>query len=57
MYTLLNLDVVGRALDLPQGRVPCPPLGLEGGGGRVYGGSRRRGGSGNLDWYFFEVIK
>ena len=30
MYTLLSLDVVGRALDLAQSRVPCPPLGLEG---------------------------
>ena len=30
IYALLNLDVVGRALDLPQGRVPCPPLGQEG---------------------------
>ena len=29
MYTLLNLDVVGRSLNLPQGRVPCPFLGLE----------------------------
>ena len=31
MYALLSLDVVGRALDFSQGRVPCPLLGLEGG--------------------------
>ena len=30
MYTLLNLDIVGRALNFPQGRVPCPLLGCEG---------------------------
>ena len=30
MYTLFSINVVGRALDLPQGRVPCPLLGLEG---------------------------
>ena len=50
MYTLLNLVVVRRALDFPQGRVLCPLLGLEGLGRRVCGGSRRRGGSGNLNW-------
>ena len=38
MYTLLNLDVVGRTLDFPHGRVPCPLLRLEGvGGGYVDG--------------------
>ena len=30
IYTLFNLDVVGRVLDFPQSRVPCPLLGLEG---------------------------
>ena len=32
MYILVNLDVVERALDFPQGWVPCPLLGLEGDG-------------------------
>ena len=29
IYTLLSLDVVGRTLDLPQGKVPCLQLGLK----------------------------
>ena len=33
MHTFLSLDGEGRALDFPQGRVPCPLLGLEGGEG------------------------
>ena len=41
MYTLLNLDVVGRALDFPQGRVPYPLLRLDGVGKKICGGSRR----------------
>ena len=40
MHTFLSLDIEGRALDFPQGRVPCPLLGLEEGrgNGRVEGG-------------------
>ena len=34
MYTLLSLDVVGRALDPPQSKMHYPLLGLEGGGVR-----------------------
>ena len=39
MYTLLSLDVVGRALDFPQGNVTYSLLGKEGGkmGGCVEG--------------------
>ena len=29
MYTLLSLDVVGRASDFPQSKAPYPLLGLE----------------------------
>ena len=58
MYTLLNLDVVGRALDFPQGRVPYLLLGLKGvrleGVGREWERSWRRGGCRNLDWHFLK---
>ena len=47
MHTLLSLDIVGRALDLPQSNVP-----LSGGVNmEVGGGSGRRGRSRNLYWY------
>lgn len=48
--TVHSLDVysaIGRSLDLPK----CIPLlGLEEDGGRVCGGSGKKGGSGSLDW-------
>lgn len=54
MYTLINLDVVGRALEPPQINVSYPLIWEW--GGRVYGGNCKWGGSGNLDMYFFKVI-
>lgn len=51
MYILLSLDVIGRAFNLPQSKVPNPFLGLEGMG---WSGNWSRGGNKNLDWYFFK---
>ena len=42
MHTFLSLDVAGRALDFPQGRVPCPLLGLEGVEGWCVGGVKEK---------------
>ena len=55
MHTFLSLDVGGRALDFPQGRVPCPLLdrtGCKRGFGEEQEGSERKGGSGNFDFYY-----
>lgn len=58
---MLNLNVVVRALDFSQGRVSCPLLRLEEVGEegvwKEWKGKRMRGGSRNLDWYFFKVKK
>ena len=50
--TLLSLDIVGRALVLPQSNMPYPLWGVNGGSGRGEGRRNgRRRGSGNWDWY------
>lgn len=36
MYALLSLDIVERALDLPQSKVPYPLIGLDGGGVKIW---------------------
>ena len=48
IYTLLSLDIAGRALNFPQSKVPNPYLGFE--GSEVEGCVERMvAGSGNLD--------
>ena len=44
MLTFLGLGGEGRALDFPQGRVPCPLLGLGGRGEGKWGSRREMGG-------------
>ena len=55
MNTFLSLDGGGKALDVPQGRVPCPFLGLEGerrGDVGVWEEIVRRGDGGNFVFNF-----
>ena len=41
MHTFLGLDVEGRVLDFPQGRVPCPLSNRVGEGREVVGKQER----------------
>ena len=52
MNTLISLEIVGMTFGLPQNNVPYPLRVLERDGVEESGGSGRRRGSGNLDWYF-----